>query len=528
MLELSDGTPPPLTQDQEPSTAISERTKMGISVLTVAIGSGVLGNFLLRETPWGINVFVWCAVLIGGAAGVLRWREVKAEGAGRWMAIPALVFAGCIAWRASDYLIALNLLAVCIALGIGAFRTVRGQLWISGIAEYLWAGFMSVAHFILAPLLVVLRDIDWAHLPRGKYTPLLMSVIRGAAIALPILFIFGGLLMAADAAFENIMGNLFQLDIDNAFSHLFFIGFWTWFSIAFFSFTAHGDDGSYAQFQRPRFARIGMIETGMVLGTLNLLFATFVVVQFRYFFGGAEYLLQETLGLTLSYAEYARRGFFELVTVAALLLPLLLGTHWLMGGTDQSQNSRRMFVGLAGFSVVMMFVMIASALMRMTTYTQAFGLTELRLYTTAFMGWLAVLFTWFSITVLRGRRANFAVGALATGFATLLILNVINPDALITQTNIARSDMTTFITGSSSYRSEFDASYITTLSEDAVPPLIAALDTVPEESRCSLASSILNLWQLDQDSDWRSWNWGRWQAQQAIQAQESRLLEMRC
>lgn len=525
MLELSEATPQPLTQDAESTTAISERSKIGISVLTVAIGVGVTSNFLLRETPWGINVFLWCAVLIAGAAGVLRWREIKATGAGRWLAIPALFFAACIAWRASNSLILLNLLALCIALSIGAFRTTRGRLWISGIAEYVWAGAVSGAYMAISPLLVVLRDIDWKHLPRGKYTPLFMSVIRGAAIALPILFIFGGLLMAADAVFENMMGNLFQFDLGNIFSHLFLIGFWTWFTIAFLSLTAHGDDGSYSQFSRPGFARIGMIETGMVLGMLNLLFAAFVVIQFRYFFGGAEYLLQETLGL--SYAEYARRGFFELVTVAALLLPLLLGTHWLMAGTDQSKTSRRLFVGLAGFSVAMMFVMIASALMRMFTYTQAFGLTELRLYTTSFMGWLAVLFAWFSVTVLRGRRGNFAVGALATGFATLLILNIINPDALITQTNIARSDIG-FITGPSTFRSEFDASYLTTLSADAVPPLIAALDTVPVGSRCVLASEILYRWEQDDTSDWRSWNWGRWQAHQAIQAQEARLLEIRC
>ena len=34
-----------------------------------------------------------------------------------------------------------------------------------------------------------------------------------------------------------------------------------------------------------------------------------------------------------TYAEYARRGFFELVAVAALVLPLLLCAHWLVRRT---------------------------------------------------------------------------------------------------------------------------------------------------------------------------------------------------
>jgi hypothetical protein len=55
-----------------------------------------------------------------------------------------------------------------------------------------------------------------------------------------------------------------------------------------------------------------------VLGLLDLLFLTFVVIQVRYLFGGAG-RVAATAGLT--HTEYARRGFFELVTVTALALP---------------------------------------------------------------------------------------------------------------------------------------------------------------------------------------------------------------
>src|SRR5205823_3431807 len=69
---------------------------------------------------------------------------------------------------------------------------------------------------------------------------------------------------------------------------------------------------------------IGRIELVVVLGALDALFLAFVLVQFRYFFGGAN--LVET-SATLTYSEYARRGFFELVYVAALVLPTLLVIH---------------------------------------------------------------------------------------------------------------------------------------------------------------------------------------------------------
>jgi hypothetical protein len=58
-----------------------------------------------------------------------------------------------------------------------------------------------------------------------------------------------------------------------------------------------------------RVALLGPVELSIVLGLLDILFLAFVLVQFRYLFGGAELVRVST---SLTYAEYARRGFFEL------------------------------------------------------------------------------------------------------------------------------------------------------------------------------------------------------------------------
>lgn len=523
MIELTEGQTQVL--DSLSSSTLSERAITGLTILGMAAGVGLLGDLLLRATPWGINALLWCGTLVAATIGVLKVREVQALGEGRWMVIPVLLFSGCIAWRESETLLALNFIAVCLALAIAAFRTVRGRLWISGIGEYIWAAIVTVTNTMIAPLLVVVRDIEWNNLPRSRWTPVLTAIARGAAIAVPVLVVFGGLLMAADAIFADIVGNLFDFDVADIISHVFLIGFWMWLTTAFLHQTVNGEDDTLAQFTRPRFAKIGMIESGIVLGTLNLLFAAFVAVQFRYFFGGAQYLFQNAV--ELNYSDYARRGFFELVTVAALLLPLLLGTHWLMGGTDQSKTSRRLFTGLAGFSVAMIFVMIVSAIMRMTLYTEVFGLTELRVYTTAFMGWLAVVFAWFVVTVLRGQRSKFAFGAMVTGFLAIFILNVINPDALIAGTNIARVGSPTTTEGNVP-RASFDEWYVTTLSADAVPTIAASLNSLPTESRCYIATQLLNQWTMPADVDWRTWNWGRWQAWQTVGSNSGTLQTMAC
>jgi hypothetical protein len=242
---------------------------------------------------------------------------------------------------------------------------------------------------------------------------------------------------------------------------------------------------------------LGIVELGVVLGLLDVLFLAFVVVQFRYLFGGAE-LVQ--VSETLTYAEYARRGFFELVAVAALLLPIMLLLDWLARlNTDRETIVYRV---LSGLLVVLLFVVIVSALQRMRLYTEEYGLTELRLYTTAFMLWITAGAVWYLVTVLRDRRERFLFGAMMAGLAVAAILNVLNPDDLIVRTNADRPDAP----------ARFDGYYTSSLSADAGPALVEALPSMPVQQRAVVARRLLQRWESAQQQDWRSWNYGRWRS----------------
>ena len=241
---------------------------------------------------------------------------------------------------------------------------------------------------------------------------------------------------------------------------------------------------------------------------LNLLFLSFVLVQIRYFFGGAA-TVQATGGLT--YAQYARSGFFELVWVAALVLPLLLGLHWLQRPGDA--RAQRLFSWQAGVQVVLLFVIMASALARMRLYQGEYGLTELRLYTTAFMGWLVAVFLWFAATVLRGRRERFAFGAAAYAFALVLALHAANPDDMIVRANLAHAQK----------GHAFDAEYASSLSADAVPALLSGLPSLPVTVQGTVAARLLPLWSHD-PNDWRSWSLARALAFRATQSHRADLL----
>src|SRR5438046_9659678 len=81
---------------------------------------------------------------------------------------------------------------------------------------------------------------------------------------------------------------------------------------------------------------------------------------------------------------------------------------------------------------------MASAFTRMRLYVSEYGLSEDRLYATAFMLYLAGLFGWLAWTTLRGARRRFAFGGLVQGFAMLGVLHLVNPDVLIVRTDLSR------------------------------------------------------------------------------------------
>ena len=225
----------------------------------------------------------------------------------------------------------------------------------------------------------------------------------------------------------------------------------------------------------PGKGRWGLLEVGTVLAVVDVLFLAFVLVQFRYLFGGADHVRAIT---GLSYAEYARRGFFELVTVAALSLPLLLVADWSL---DQGDARRvRRFRQLAGLMLMLLSVVLASALFRMRLYTVEYGLTEQRFYPTAFMAWLVLVFGWFAATVLRGRRERFGIGALLAGWLILAGLNLVNPDAIIARVNLDRA-----MRGR-----PLDAAYTARLSADALPTLRRGLALLRTPEACAAATAL--------------------------------------
>jgi hypothetical protein len=217
--------------------------------------------------------------------------------------------------------------------------------------------------------------------------------------------------------------------------------------------------------------------------------------------------------------------------VAGLLLPVLLGTQALIPGSDV--RTLRFYRRLAVSLTVLLGAVMVSAGARMRLYVQYYGISTDRLYATAFMIWLAIVFVWLAVTVLRSRPRAFATGLVVSGFVVLFTLNVLNPDALVARANLARGGP------GRAGAAGADPRYLASLGGDAVPVLVSALtapaipvDPAATGDRCAAAAILLARWtgetRARMDRNWTQWNVARRRATRAVRAHEAELRQLAC
>ena len=301
-----------------------------------------------------------------------------------------------------------------------------------------------------------------------------------------LLAIAGPLLAAADPAFAQLVeGVAPTVDVPSTtrWIVLFGLAAAAVSGAAFLLLAAPAPDAA-----QPRNTRLRCLDWALPTGLLVALFAVFVAVQFVVLFGGDSYV-RSTTGLT--YSEYARGGFWQLLAVTVLALAVLtLGSRWAPATTAVEQAWKRgLLASLAGLTLVI----VASAINRMWLYQQAYGFTVLRLLVLTFELWLGAGFLIAQLAVLRLRPTRLARPMIAAGVLALLGLAVLDPERFIAEHNVARLADT----------GKVDTLYLVTLSADAVPALLE----LPEPRRSCVLAQIAD--RLADPDDWRSRNLSR-------------------
>ena len=464
-----------------------------MSRTTIALGAvacGLLAAGFLPGGPLGVGIAV---VALAAAAVVAGARPARLSGHVFVCGGLALALVSMAVVRAAGWVVAIDLLA---GIWLASSAVAGGRTW-GGVTRGGFAVTGALARgcsFVVSPL---------RERARGALGGRARPVLRGLAMGLALIALFGTLFASADRAFLELADRVLAPDVQasllpaRVYLAVFvpaLVGALIVIGPRFGSPLEH-QDSAIAAPPEPR--GLGVPEWSISLGLLNLLFGAFVAVQLTVLFGGQRHVL-DTVGLT--YAQYARQGFFQLVAVA-LLTFAVVGAGARMARVETRGHNILLRV-LLGTLCLLTLVVLASALRRLSLYEEMYGLTRLRISVHAAILWFGALFTMVLVALVLWRSSWLPRSVVYVSGLGLVVFSLVNPDGLIARHNVARFDETGSI----------DVAYLQTLSADAVPEL----ERLRPDLRACIYDAIGR--HLDPDPSWQYLNWGRARALDEVRA----------
>lgn len=274
--------------------------------------------------------------------------------------------------------------------------------------------------------------------------------ITSIALTSILLIVFGGLFITADRAFASLLKDVLpDLELESFILRAIvfcaaFVGTALLLIIAI--------EGEQTVDQDTSQPLLGTAEWRISLSLLVLLFSSFVAFQITLFAGGGDRVLSSA-GLT--YSEYARQGFFQLIAAASLVLALIAAVSFRRPTMDR--KLQWLLGALCGLTVVILI----SALYRLTLYEAAFGFTRPRLLAHALILWLGALLLVLIGCGLAGNYRHVPGIVLALTALSVFTFNALNPDRMIAKFNIERYERV----------GKLDQQYLASLSLDAYPEI---------------------------------------------------------
>ena len=440
-------------------TNITAREIRLLAVLSLI--AGIIFDYLFNGKAIGVSYPLF-ALVFYCLFWVASHKQISFQISFGWLLfIPILLLSAAFAIHSNPMLLALNFVLIPLLLFFQTMLLVYKR--------YEWPSVRCVLRF-LGRLLrhifdntpkVFLEIISLAKIadriaPERRKT--FRSIFIGLIISAPLLVIVVALLAEADTVFQNLIVNILKpLEFIGSIpfaERVGIIGIITVLLFGYLTIVLKAEVEGMSEATERDAGGWDATIVATVLVMVNAVYILFCVIQFTYLFGGEEVIRSIP---DYTYAEYARRGFSELIVVTVINLSILLiGLHF----TKNDGKLDRVVLGLRCLLVLCTAVILYSAHLRLKLYEEAYGYTYARIFAHTFIGLLFILFV---ITFYKLWRRELPLGKafVIAALLTYTTLNYVNVDAIIARNNIDRY----FNTG------KIDLDYLQELSYDAIPEL---------------------------------------------------------
>ncbi|MGU3293513.1 DUF4153 domain-containing protein [Williamsia sp. M5A3_1d] len=464
--------------DTDPDTPSAAPTR----VLAVVVLAAIAAAVAMPSQASGIGVPL---IGLGVIAAVLVGSPHRPSTGGLLAATAVLALLSVTAWRSAGWVG-----AVCLALAV-----VTALAVLLDARSFRETALGAVLSIVFLPQAVAWVSRTVAHVRAGRRIDNVRGVAAVAALTVALAVVFGALFATADARFADLLDHITPDLGPVRVGPQIVVGFAVAVVVAV---------GAHLRWMRPRSpheprAPRPLGDTWMwavPAGTVLAICVAFGLTQAPALFGGDDYV-QSTAGLT--YADYARSGFWQLFVVTGLTIGVV-SVAWRRSARD-TRTERVLARGILGGLCLAALAVVASALHRMDLYTEAFGATRLRFGASAVEWWFAAV-----VVVLMAAGAGLGTRHLPRVLAVVTIgaalaFAVSNPDARIAATNVDR-----FVdTG------RIDIDYLAGLSPDATEALLDLPRPVRDCAIAAIAADVLD------HGRWTDLDLGRVHARDALE-----------
>ena len=470
-------------------------------LIIYSVISGISFVYFMFVSYLGIGVTVFALMQLALIAYITKDRvEVKNQKS-ILLFIPILILTSQY-FLSDSYTFYLSNFAVIFLLYSTMVLLMKGDLCIKN------QGFLFIVKIICTvfkPLFYFNVPVKWS-LEIKKDSPsriLMKRIFIGVVISIPCIAIVTFLLSSADLVFESKVDMIFGsfgkiLSPFTIFKIAFgtLVGFYLFglFYMIFEKKKEITEEVNKEAIDKATFKPQGdLVIINIILVSILAVYTLFALIQFKYLFAGA------TLPSGFTYAEYARRGFFELLFLSFINIGLILTIIYLTKDKiyDSSNRSGNFVKALMLYLCAITVLLLVSSFYRMVLYNSEYGFTHLRLLVSIFLVFelLGLIITFYFIIK---PKFNIIATYLVICLVFYLTINVVNLDYFIAKHNI---DM---------YFEEKDLDYyyLTSLSTDAAPQIKRLLDN----DDIYIKDAVNNYFERTRgvSTDWRSFNLSRY------------------
>ena len=519
-LDVPGGPRSPLARDR------SNDAPLGAWVAFALIGFGVLAEITERTEPRGLLLTI-LGIMAVIVARLAAGRTASTDARVRWSRnAAAAVGIGAsfgLIWRANTTLRVLDVLAVLVSVALVS------DVWLQASLLFV----RRMVRMIVTPIIGFFRAIAMGGQWIGqryrsrfgstakagglaasvkKRRALIVQIGAGVVLAVPVVAVLGMLLASADAVFASFF-RVPEFDLSGLGE-----GVGSLVRIAFYALLLAAPIVAGIAHQpakvsdSPDYRPVGRVEALVLFVAVDVLFGLFCIAQLVTLGGGAKRVLT-TSGLT--YAEYARSGFFQLVTVAILTLMVLGGIRAAIGEVAASDLKVKV---LSSLTCLLTLAITLVALNRMSLYIRAYGLTVERIVAQAGTITIGCIFVLVLCGILgsqpgRDLRGWTTAGALGVAALAIVILHVANPSAWSMRDGFRRSNVDR---GGSDgiVRNDPRVSAPMEIDNDSLP---VVSDWLRENPSNALANALRRQLcsEVREPRSWYQWEWSAMRADQA-------------